>query len=250
MSFTVMFAALQVAVAQLASAVPPATYPFGVGERFDYSAKLGMLSVGNASIQVVSIDTVRSRPAFLFRFSLDGSALVFKINSSIESWTSVDDFRSLRFKQDSKENSKRYLREYEIFADSGYYRQRVASATTPTSAEPLDDASFLYFVRTIPLEVGKTYRFERHFKPELNPIVINVLKRETMDLPDGSKVDCLVLNPIVGDKTFSKRADARLWITNDARRIPVQIRTTQYGTITLRLQKMTPAPGSARAGGP
>jgi hypothetical protein len=148
MSFTVMFAALQVAVAHLASVVPPATYPFGVGERFDYSAKLGMLSVGNASIHVVSIDTVRSRPAFLFRFSLDGSALVFKINSSIESWTSVDDFRSLRFKQDSKENSKRYLREYEIFADSGYYRQRVASATTPTSAEPLDDASFLYFVRT------------------------------------------------------------------------------------------------------
>ena len=71
-----------------------------------------------------------------------------------------------------------------------------------------------------------------------------------MDLPDGTKVDCLVLNPIVGDKTFSKRADARLWITDDARRIPVQIRTTQYGTITLRLQKMTPAPGSARPGGP
>jgi len=119
MSFTVIFAALQVAVTHLASAAPAATYPFGVGERFDYSAKLGMLSVGNASIHVVSIDTVRSRPAFLFRFSLDGSALVFKINSSIESWTSVDDFRSLRFKQDSKENSKRYLREYEIFGDSG-----------------------------------------------------------------------------------------------------------------------------------
>jgi hypothetical protein len=241
-SFSVLLAALQVAVAHLGSAPAPAPYPFDVGERFDYSAKLGILSVGSASIHVVAIDTVRSRPAFLFRFALDGSALMFKINSSIESWTSISDFRSLRFKQDSKENSKRYLREYEIFGDSGYYRQRQATATAPTSAEPLDDASFLYFVRTIPLEVGKTYRFERHFKPEFNPIVINVLKRESMELPDGSKVDCLVLNPVVGDKTFSKRADARLWITDDARRIPVQIKTTQYGTITLRLQKMTPAP--------
>ncbi|HEU5218566.1 MAG TPA: DUF3108 domain-containing protein [Gemmatimonadales bacterium] len=242
MSLAPVLAAFQFAAATVA---PPASaYPFGVGERFDYSAKLGVLSVGTASIQVASIDTVRGQPAFVFRFALDASALMFKIQSSLESWTSVQGFRSLRFRQDSKENSRRYLREYEIFGDSGYYRQTQASATTPTSAEPLDDASFLYFVRTTPLEVGKSYRFERHFKPELNPILIRVLKREMIELPDGSKVQCLVLNPVVGDKMFSERADARLWITDDARRIPVQIRTTQYGTITLRLQKITPAPGT------
>lgn len=254
MSFTVMFAALQVAVAHFASASPPAPYPFGVGEKFDYTAKLGVLSVGHASIHVVSIDTVRSQPAFLFRFSLDGGALVFKINSSIESWTSVDEFRSLRFRQDSKENSKRYFSEFEIFGDSGYFRKRQATATTPThptSKEPLDDASFLYFVRTTPLEVGKTYRFDRHFNPQLNPIVINVLKRELIELPDGTKVPSLVLNPVVGDKMFAKRADARLWITDDDRRIPVQIRSRlDFGQITLRLEKMTPAAGSARSGGP
>jgi len=230
-----------------AAAAPPAvSYPFGVGERFDYTAKFGMLSVGTASIQVAEIDTVRGQPAFLFRFSLDGSALVFRIQSSLESWTSVQGFRSLRFRQDSKENSRRYLREYEIFGDSGYYRQKEATATTPTSAEPLDDASFLYFVRTTPLEVGKSYKFERHFKPELNPILINVLKRETIELPDGTKVPSLVLNPVVGDKMFAERAEARLWITDDARRIPVQIRSRlPYGTITLRLEKITPAPGGS-----
>jgi len=239
MSLIPALAAFQFAAATVAP--PPNAYPFGVGERFDYSAKLGLLSVGTASIQVASIDTIRGQPAFVFRFSLDASALMFKIQSSLESWTSVQGFRSLRFRQDSRENSKRYLREYEIFGDSGYYRQPQATATTPTSSEPLDDASFLYFVRTTPLEVGKSYRFERHFKPELNPILINVLKRETIELPDGSRVVCLVLNPVVGDKMFSERAEARLWITDDARRIPVQIRTTQYGTITLRLQKITPA---------
>ena len=229
-----------------AAVSPPVSYPFGVGERFDYTAKFGMLSVGTASIQVAEIDTVRGQPAFLFRFSLDGSALVFRIQSSLESWTSVQGFRSLRFRQDSKENSRRYLREYEIFGDSGYYRQKEATATTPTSAEPLDDASFLYFVRTTPLEVGKSYKFERHFKPELNPILINVLKRETIELPDGTKVPSLVLNPVVGDKMFAERAEARLWITDDARRIPVQIRSRlPYGTITLRLEKITPAPGGS-----
>ncbi len=232
---------------QFAAATPVGSapvYPFGVGERFDYTAKFGMLSVGSASIQVARIDTVRGQPAFLFRFSLDGGALLFKIQSSLESWTSVRDFHSLRFRQDSHENSKQYLREYDIFSDSGYYRQSQATATTPTTPEPLDDASFLYFIRTTPLEVGKTYKYARHFKPELNPIVVNVLKREEIELPDGSKVQSLILNPVVGDKMFSERADARLWITDDARRIPVQIRSRlPYGTITLRLEKITPAPG-------
>jgi hypothetical protein len=239
---TLVLAALQLA----APAAPARTYPFAVGERFDYTAKFGILTVGKAAIHVVSIDTVRSHPTFLFRFSLDASALMFKINSSLESWTTVADFQSLRFRQDSKENSRRYLSEFEIFGDSGYFRKKGATTTIPTSTEPLDDASFLYFVRTVPLEVGKTYQFARHFNRELNPIVINVLKRETIELPDGSKVASLVLNPVVGDKMFSKRANARLWLTDDARRIPVQIHSRlDFGAVTLRLEKMTPATSPA-----
>lgn len=219
----------------------PAAYPFRVGERFEYSAKMGILSLGSATMQVVEIDTVRGQPAFLFRYTLSGGNFAFRINSTLESWTRVDNFHALRFRRDSKENSRRYLRDYEIFGDSGYYRQREATATTPTTAEPLDDASILYFVRVTPLELGKTVRLDRHFMPELNPVVINVLKRETLELPDGSKAPCLVLNPVVGtDGMFGSRADARLWITDDVHRIPVQIRSRYpWGTVTLRLEKIT-----------
>lgn len=237
----VVFAALQAAAGHSAPALP--SYPFAVGERFEYTAKLGLLSLGSASIQVVSVDTVRGRPAWYFRFGLSGGGAIFKINSTLESWTSVEDFHSLRFRRDSRENSKRYFREYDIFADSGYYRQSQAAATTPTTAEPLDDASLLYFIRITPLVVGKSYQLARHFMPELNPIVVTVVKRESIELPDGTSVPALVLNPVVGRESglFSKRADARIWITDDPRRIPVQIRSRQpWGTITLRLDKITP----------
>ena len=238
-ALAVVLTALQTAIA---NPLPAPRYPFSVGERFDYTAKLGLLSLGSASIQVVSIDTVRGHLAWYFKFGLTGGAAIFKITSTLESWTSLDDFHSLRFRRDSKENSKRYFREYEIFSDSGYYRQRQATATTPTAAEPLDDASLLYFIRITPLVVGQSYELARHFMPELNPIVVNVVKREAITLPDGSKVAALVLNPVVGKDSglFSKRADARIWITDDARRIPVQIRSAQpWGNITLRLDKMT-----------
>jgi len=41
------------------------------------------------------------------------------------------------------------------------------------------------------------------------------------------------------DGMFAPRAEAKLWLTDDARRIPVQIRSRlSFGTVTLRLTEM------------
>jgi hypothetical protein len=95
-------------------------------------------------------------------------------------------------------------------------------------------------VRVTPLEVGKKYTYDRYFRKEKNPVTIEVLKREKMELPNGKKVQCLVLHPVIDTKgLFSKRSDTRIWLTDDARRLPVQVRTKfPFGTITLRLQDM------------
>lgn len=227
--------------AQNVTAADPSKYPFAVGEHFQYAAKLGMLKLGEASMQVVKIDTVRGTPSFLFRFRLSGGNFLFKIENVLESWTTVGDFKSLRYRNDNKENDRVRLTEYDIFPDSGFFRQRGKEASEPTPEHPLDDAAILYFVRSTPLEVGRTYRFEKYFKSAKNPLLIRVLRREKMELPDGTSVDCLVLNPVIDDRgMFADRADARLWLTDDARRIPVQIRSRySFGTVTLRLDKMT-----------
>lgn len=223
---------------------PPASMPFKVGERFEYGAKLSLIPVGNASIQVTAIDTVRGEPVFHFQYNMNASALfgAFKLNSTLESWTTINGFNSLRFRQDNKQNGRQYIRQFEIFPDSSRYRQVEPDplASQPSVSEPLDDASFLFFIRSTPLELGQTYRFNRYFRAERNPIVIKVLKREKMELPDGTKVNCLVLNPVVGERgLFARRNDARLWLTDDVRRIPVQIRSTfEWGQVTLRLQRM------------
>ena len=50
-----------------------------------------------------------------------------------------------------------------------------------------------------------------------------------------------LLSPIVGEKgsLFGKQSDTRVWLTDDERRIPVQIRIRfVFGTITMRLKEM------------
>ncbi len=213
--------------------------PFAVGESLGYSAKLGILRLGRASIRVTGIDTLRGHEAYRFRYQLEAGNMFFKVNDILQSWTRVSDLASLRFRQDHDENGKTWLKIYDIFPDSGFFRLNDESPE-PTVEAPLDDAAFLFFVRSIPLEVGETYSFGRYFRREKNPLVIRVLKREKMKLPDGSEVMCLVLNPVIDQRgMFSKRAEATLWLTDDARRIPVQIKSRYpFGKVTLRLEEM------------
>jgi hypothetical protein len=228
-----------------AAAPPHPDYPFAVGEKLSYSAKLGMLTLGSATLEVVSLDTVRGVESFRLRFRLKGKNAFYSLDDVLESWVGTSDLISRRFVQDFVENDKPKHRLYEIFPDSGYFRQQGRDTTLATPTEPLDDAGFFYFVRVTPLQVGRKYSYDRYFRKEKNPVRIEVLKREKLELPDGSKVQCLVLHPVIDTKgLFSKRSETRIWLTDDARRLPVQVRTKfPFGTITLRL-KDTVLPGT------
>lgn len=228
----------------------PGRYPFAVGERFVYGAKLGPISVGRASMAVAAVETVRSVPAFHFRFEMVGGNRLFRMNNVNESWTTVDRLMSLRFHQEQNENNRHRTRQFEIFPDSGYYRQSGVAEPQKTPAHPVDDAAIVYYLRhylhQVRLEEGKHYRFDNYFKAEKNPLIVRIHRSETLELPDGTRVRCTVLQPMIGDDgLFSIRSDARIWITDDARRIPVQIRSRfPWGTITLRLEEMTLAPAT------
>lgn len=224
-----------------APAPDPVAYPFQVGERLQFAAKLGILRLGTAWMSVNRIDTVRGAESFVFEFGLDASAPFYKSRNVLQSWTGTQDLISRRFRQDLVENGKERKRYFEIYPDSLKYVQEQRPGSKESVASPLDDAAFFYFLRTIPLDVGKTYKYDRYFKKELNPVTIKVMKREKMELPGGKEVACIILNPVVGEEgLFAPRSQALLWLTNDERRLPVQIRAKlPFGTVTLRLEKIS-----------
>ena len=231
---------------QAAAASTPAV-PFGVGERMEYGGKFGFISAGSAELIVARIDTVRGHPSWEFQFNSEVSVPLYKQRSEFSSRTGIRDWISREFVKNVVENGRERNEIFRIHPDSGFYRRNNNTETKATSELPLDNVAFFYWVRTIPLEVGKTYRFHRYFRAEHNPVIIRVEKRDRKEMPDGSKVPVLLLRPIVNEDggMFHEKSKAKLWITDDARRIPVEIETDLIvGNLKLILRSYTPAPGS------
>lgn len=219
---------------------PRPTYPFGVGERFRYQVKLGLFSVGRATMEVMGTDSIRGHEAFVLRFTLNGKALFFSLDDTLTSWTGTRDFHSYRFIQDNNEDGRERLKDFKIFPDSGFYRVNQRDTNFSTVADPLDDTAFFYWVRTLPLEVGQTYTWDRYFKPDRNPVRIRVLKRENCELPGDRKRKCLLIQPSIKAKgMLGESADARILLTDDAERIPVEVRSSfSFGTLVLKLREV------------
>jgi len=106
---------------------------------------------------------------------------------------------------------------------------------------PLDDIAFIYFIRRLPLEVGKTYSFSRYFKEDGNPVVIQVLRQDEYET-EGVRYSTIVVKPIVQtDGLFGQGGEAELHFTDDDRRILVYMKSNIPmfpGSLTLHLRSI------------
>lgn len=215
--------------------------PFDVGEKLDYEVKFGPLKVGRGSMEVAGIDTVRGRHAWHTVFRVAGGTFLYKVRDRLESWMDVRTLSSLRHHQDLNEGSRDRERKFEIFPERGVFVEEGKPEEQPTVSAPLDDGSFLYFLRTIPLEVGKEYSFDRYFRPDRNPVRIRVVRREKIRVPAG-EFDAIVVQPIIKSKgIFSENGHAEVWLSDDDRRIMLQMKSKlSFGSLNLYLKSYRP----------
>lgn len=239
---------------------PVAPVPFGPGERLRYKVKWGIFNIGQGDLQVQGIDTVRGFPTYHVSMRMKGGKLGLNVDDFHQSWIDVESLVSRRFIQDIDEVNYERFRHYEFYPEELYYDGPYEGESDELATPlPLDDIAFVYFARTLPLEVGQTYTIPRYFKESGNPVVIKVLRKEVKEVPAGT-FETIVVQPIIKTRgMFSEGGEAELFFTDDERRILVYMKTNMsIGNLTLHLEEVEEGtslrplelPGIPTQGGP
>ena len=218
-----------------------APVPFGVGELLEYEIKYGKLRVGSGSMEIMPMDTVRGHETWHTVFRLRGGIPFYRVNDKYEAWFETRTLASLRYWQDIDEGNYEPKRHYEIFPDRKEFIEG-QNEPRPSVERPLDEASMLYFLRTVPLRVGMDTSFNDYFMAERNPIRIRVLRVDTISVPAG-QFSALVVRPTFDSKLFREGGQAEVWLSNDENRIMLQMKSkVSFGSLSLFLKSYRPSP--------
>jgi hypothetical protein len=210
---------------------------FQEGEDFLYAIRWGAITGGHSTLSVRSVQDVDGRPAYHLVSEAHSSGIVdsfYHVDDRNEAWLDAETPRSLRYSQRIREG-KYHVDDSVVlnYDEKRFHRvkHRIDKSQTKETdgelnAPVLDVFSSLYYVRTLPLEVGKSFTVDVHSGNKIYPLIVKVKRRETVKVKAG-KFDCFRVEPMLREPGLfvSKGKSLEVWITADSRRMPVLMRS-------------------------
>jgi hypothetical protein len=220
--------------------------PFDIGERLRYRvsvAKFG--NVGEGEMSVTGPVDVRGTETVLLRSEIRARIGFANNTERAESWIDPTRMAALRFEKRTRGALTRDEdQRVELYpTDQRWEDQRGNHGQSPTTA-PLDELSFIYYLRTLPLANDSVDSVVRHYDPARNPVVVRVIGRDTIRTKAGTFPTVVVEMRVKDPRRFNGEGVIRLNLSDDANRYPVRIESSVpvLGKTVLTLESYTPAP--------
>jgi uncharacterized protein DUF3108 len=232
--------------AQLAAATldARAALPFAVGERLTYRVTVGRLgTVGHGTMTVEGPVDIRGTMTYALRSEVHARIGFLRASDRTESWLDPVRMAALRYRKRERRALSGGDEQVELFPDEQRWQDRDGrGGASPMAA--LDELSFIYFVRTLPLDADSIEAIVRHYDAARNPIRVRVLGTDTLTTPAGTFTTRVVELRVKDPQRYGGEGVIRLYLSDDAQRIPVRIESTVpvLGTTVLTLDTATPAP--------
>lgn len=231
---------------------------FGPGERLVFSIRYGIVPAGEARLEVLPSEIWAGRTVYPLRSTARSHPaldVLFKVRDESLSWVDAESLVSLRFFQDIREGLYRRKKETTVDPLAGRFLARrwkkgvESRKEGPTAPFVQDPLSCLYFLRTLSLEVGQIHTLDVRAGSDAGPLRVRVAARETVKVPAG-RFECFRLEPTaVGEGLFNAQGRLTVWVTADARRWPVLLKSkVAVGSFSAELREAVPAgssPGAA-----
>jgi hypothetical protein len=229
------FAALAVCGVELPAQTAPAL-PFAVGERLVYDGRVRGIG-GRGTMWIAGPVDVRGVATYELHFDFFARVGPLTVSQKSTSWLDPVRMAAMRFEKRERHLLVRRQESVDLFPDERRWRTSAgATGSSPTSA-PLDELSFIYFVRTLALTPDTALRLDRHFDLDRSPTIVRVLQREQVTTPAGSFNTVVVEMRVRDPQHYKGEGTIRFSISEDGCRLPVRIESNipDAGNVVLTL---------------
>lgn len=244
-------ALIPAAVAAQAAASRP--LPFSPGEACVYRASGPLGRIGSGTMAVEDGGTAGGRQTWLLRFDFRGRMGPVTAEDRTRSWFDPRAVASVRYTKHERSPLTSADEDVTMDLAAGRWSDPAGRGGPLASSAPLDELSFLYFLRTLRLADGESHTLTRHYEVDRNPVLVRVVERRTLRVPAGEYHTVVVEMRVRDRDRYGDTGLVRLYLSDDARRIPVRIDSSvpRVGRVTLTLQEAsescTPTSGATVA---
>lgn len=225
-------------IAATAALAQPQQLPFALGERLNYKVTVGKLgSVGKGSMWIEGPVELRGVTTWLLRFDFEAGIGPMKAFDRTSSWLDPQGMKSIRYIKHEKHVLSKRDETVEIFPDNQRWASNAGENGVSPTSSPLDELSFMYFIRTLPLTDNGEYQLNRHFDVNRSPTSVKVIRRENVATSAGTFRTVLVEMKVKDPRRYHGEGIIRINLSDDAMRIPVRIESTMpvIGTAVMTL---------------
>lgn len=215
---------------------------FGVGEHLDFDINYGFITAGTATMSVKRLIEYETRPCYLIETTAQSNSFFstfYKVDDKVESIVDAVGLFSWRFEKNLSEGKYRANRkiEFDQHNRTAYYSKTPDEMdTTEVPLHVLDVLGVFYYVRTQPLEVGKSIFVDNYNDGKLTKMEVRVLEKETITVAAGT-FECFVVEPLMQSVgVFKHEGRLKVWLTADRVRLPVLMKSkVLVGSISAEL---------------
>ena len=220
------------------------TLPFGPGERLTYHVRVDkMRASGRGTMWIEGPTEIRGASTLLLRSAVEVGIGPIKAIDKTDSWFDPARMAALKFAQRHRYLFSRRSADVEMYPDEMRWTNSEGDGGNSLTDAPLDELSFIYYIRTLALAPDSSYQLNRHYDTDRNPVCIRVMGRDTVRIALG-EFPVVVTELRVKDPRFTGEGVIRLFLTEDADRIPVRIESTLpgLGSAVFTLESFVRAP--------
>ncbi|HPF70058.1 MAG TPA: DUF3108 domain-containing protein [Candidatus Krumholzibacteria bacterium] len=216
---------------------------YGPGEKMTFSIDYGIINAGDGTLEVMDVAEFAGRPVYRVESKANSNRFfssVYKVRDKVQTYIDIEHQHSLYFSKRLREGD--YKKTVEVTFDQQAGKVRFADGKVQDTVPGVQDVlSAFFYVRNLDLAPGKVYSVPAHSSKKTYDLKVIVHGRERVEVKAGA-FDCFVVEPVIeGDGLFKHEGKLTMYITDDARRIPVLIKTkVPVGSIDVQLTEYRP----------